>query len=64
MLKRGQGKAGFMHLKDRSGTIQIYVRLDDLGEDQYDVVSHSDLGDIVGVNGFFLGREPMNLQFM
>jgi lysyl-tRNA synthetase class 2 len=52
MLKRGQGKAGFMHLKDRSGTIQIYVRLDDLGEDQYDVVSHSDLGDIVGVNGF------------
>ena len=52
MLKRGQGKAGFMHIKDRSGTIQIYVRLNDLGEDQYDTVMHSDLGDIVGVKGY------------
>lgn len=52
MLKRGQGKAGFMHVKDRSGTIQIYVRLNDLGDDQYDTVMHSDLGDIVGVKGF------------
>jgi lysyl-tRNA synthetase class 2 len=52
MLKRGQGKAGFMHIKDRTGSLQIYVRLDDLGEDAYDIVKHSDLGDIVGVEGY------------
>ncbi len=52
MLKRGQGKAGFMHLKDRSGVMQIYTRLDDLGEKAFEVVSKADLGDIVGVKGF------------
>jgi lysyl-tRNA synthetase, class II len=53
MLKRGQGKAGFMHIKDRSGMIQVYVRLDDLGEEVYEhIVRPSDLGDIVGVKGF------------
>jgi len=52
MLKRGQGKAGFMHLKDRSGSLQLYLRLDDLGEDAYDIVRQSDLGDIVGVEGY------------
>lgn len=61
MLKRGQGKAGFMHIKDRSGTMQIYVRLDDLGEDQYDVVSHSDLGDIIGVKGFLFRTKTNEL---
>jgi lysyl-tRNA synthetase class 2 len=52
MLKRGQGKAGFMHVKDRSGVMQIYTRLDDLGESAFDVVSKADLGDIVGVKGY------------
>ena len=52
MLKRGQGKAGFMHVKDRTGSLQLYVRLDDLGEDAYDIVRHSDLGDIIGVEGY------------
>jgi len=61
MLKRGQGKAGFMHVKDRSGTMQIYVRLDDLGEDQYEVVSHSDLGDIIGVKGFLFRTKTNEL---
>ena len=52
MLKRGQGKAGFMHVKDRSGVMQIYTRLDDLGESAFEVVSKADLGDIVGVKGY------------
>jgi lysyl-tRNA synthetase class 2 len=52
MLKRGQGKAGFMHIKDRSGLIQVYTRLDDLGEGAFEVVSKADLGDIVGIKGF------------
>ncbi|MGB0174757.1 MAG: lysine--tRNA ligase [Acholeplasmataceae bacterium] len=52
MLKRGQGKAGFMHIKDRTGSLQLYVRMDDLGEETYDIVRHSDLGDIIGVEGY------------
>lgn len=51
MLKRGQGKAGFMHLKDRDGMIQVYVREDHVGETAYDVFKSADLGDIVGIKG-------------
>ena len=51
VLKRGQGKAGFMHLQDRDDKLQVYVRLDAIGEDQYDIYRHADLGDIVGIEG-------------
>lgn len=51
VLKRGQGKAGFMHIQDRDSKLQVYVRLDAIGEEQYDVFKHADLGDIVGVEG-------------
>ncbi|RHW31835.1 lysine--tRNA ligase [Neobacillus notoginsengisoli] len=51
MTKRGKGKAGFAHIKDLTGQIQIYVRKDEVGEEQYDLFTSSDLGDIVGVTG-------------
>ncbi|MBS4762262.1 lysine--tRNA ligase [Carnobacteriaceae bacterium zg-ZUI252] len=51
MTKRGKGKAGFAHLQDSQGRIQIYVRLDAVGERDYAVFTHADLGDIVGVIG-------------
>ncbi|PKK93959.1 MAG: lysine--tRNA ligase [Tenericutes bacterium HGW-Tenericutes-6] len=51
MLKRGQGKAGFMHIQDRDGLIQVYVRQDNVGEDAYDLYKKADLGDIVGIRG-------------
>ncbi|CEG29582.1 lysine--tRNA ligase [Bacillus sp. B-jedd] len=51
MTKRGKGKAGFAHIKDLTGQIQIYVRKDEVGEDQYELFTSSDLGDIVGVTG-------------
>ncbi len=51
VLKRRQGKAGFMHIQDRDGQIQIYVRKDIIGETAYDVFIQSDLGDIVGIKG-------------
>lgn len=51
MTKRGKGKAGFAHLQDGSGQIQIYVRKDSLKEGEYDWFLHADLGDIVGVEG-------------
>lgn len=51
MTKRGKGKAGFAHIQDVSGQIQIYVRLDAVGEEQYELFKMADLGDIVGVKG-------------
>lgn len=51
MTKRGKGKAGFAHLQDLSGQIQIYVRKDAIGEDAYEIFQSIDLGDIVGVTG-------------
>ncbi|MEG0685419.1 MAG: lysine--tRNA ligase [Coprobacillus sp.] len=51
MTKRRQGKAGFMHIQDRDGQIQIYVRKDAIGEDAYEIFKKSDIGDIVGIEG-------------
>lgn len=51
MTKRGKGKAGFAHVQDLSGQIQIYVRKDTVGEDAYDIFKSVDMGDIVGVTG-------------
>lgn len=51
MTKRGKGKAGFAHIQDLSGQIQIYVRKDAVGEEQYDLFNMVDLGDLVGVKG-------------
>ncbi|WP_316572821.1 lysine--tRNA ligase [Neobacillus sp. YIM B06451] len=51
MTKRGKGKAGFAHIKDLKGQIQIYVRKDEVGDDQYDLFNSTDLGDIIGVEG-------------
>lgn len=49
--KRGKGKAGFAHVQDMQGRIQIYVRQDSIGEDSYKWFKGVDLGDIVGVTG-------------
>jgi lysyl-tRNA synthetase class 2 len=48
---RGHGKASFAHLQDRTGRIQIYVRLDGVGEAAYRLFKRLDVGDFVGVNG-------------
>ncbi|OKL35797.1 lysine--tRNA ligase [Domibacillus mangrovi] len=51
MTKRGKGKAGFAHVQDLNGQIQIYVRKDTVGEEAYDLFTMTDLGDIVGIKG-------------
>ncbi|MCH5155264.1 MAG: lysine--tRNA ligase [Clostridiales bacterium] len=52
MSKRIMGKASFGHLLDRSGQIQIYVKSDNLGADDYDGFKKQiDIGDIIGVTG-------------
>ncbi|WP_246946063.1 lysine--tRNA ligase [Bacillus pinisoli] len=51
MTKRGKGKAGFTHIQDLTGQIQLYIRQDAVGEEAYEVFDTADLGDIVGVTG-------------
>ncbi|MCY1573027.1 lysine--tRNA ligase [Staphylococcus pettenkoferi] len=51
MTKRGKGKAGFAHIQDLTGQIQLYVRKDQIGEDQFAIWKSADLGDIVGIEG-------------
>ena len=50
--KRVMGKASFMHLLDRDGKLQVYVKRDDVGTDEYADFKKYDIGDIVGVVGF------------
>ncbi len=51
MTRRLMGKASFIHLKDMSGKIQIYIRQDAISPDLYNAFLHWDIGDIVGVEG-------------
>ncbi|SDI95384.1 lysine--tRNA ligase [Alteribacillus bidgolensis] len=51
MTKRGKGKAGFAHIQDLTGQIQIYVRKDQVGEEAYEIFQGTDIGDFVGLKG-------------
>ncbi|MFL5602003.1 MAG: lysine--tRNA ligase [Gemmatimonadaceae bacterium] len=48
---RSHGKTTFAHLADASGKIQLYFKKDQLGDDMYSLLTHLDLGDIIGVRG-------------
>lgn len=52
MSKRIHGKAGFSDIYDRYGKLQLYVRIDDVGEDKLKFFKSLDIGDIVGIEGF------------
>ena len=52
MGKRIMGKASFAHVQDPYGKIQLYVSVNDLGEESYKAFKEDDIGDIVGVRGF------------
>jgi len=49
--KRGMGKASFADLLDKTGKIQLYIGIDNLGEEEYEKTKKLDIGDIVGVKG-------------
>ena len=51
MFIRKMGKASFFSIQDREGKIQIYIRKDVVGDEQYDLFKMADIGDIVGING-------------
>ncbi len=51
MSKRGQGKVMFCDLQDSKGRIQLFVKIDELGEEEYARFKKLDIGDIIGVEG-------------
>ncbi len=51
MSWRDMGKATFMDLRDSTGKIQLYIKIDAIGEQTYAALSDWDLGDIIGVTG-------------
>ncbi len=51
MFIRKMGKASFFNIQDKTGKIQIYISINDVGEDEYTLFKTADIGDIVGVYG-------------
>ncbi|NLM76346.1 MAG: lysine--tRNA ligase [Clostridiaceae bacterium] len=51
MSKRSMGKSSFSDLLDRDGRIQLYVRINDIGEKEYEAFKKLDIGDLIGVKG-------------
>ncbi len=51
MFIRKMGKASFFSIKDKLGNIQIYISINDVGEETYNLFKSADIGDIVGVKG-------------
>ena len=51
MFIRKMGKASFFSIQDKTGKIQIYISINDIGEEAYNLFKTADLGDIVGVYG-------------
>ena len=51
MFIRKMGKASFFTINDKTGSIQIYISINDIGEETYELFKSADIGDIVGVHG-------------
>ena len=58
MSKRRMGKMCFMHILDKDGQIQLVINKADLGEEPYELVKSSDIGDIIGVKGMIYRTNP------
>ena len=51
MFIRKMGKASFFTIQDKTGKLQVYISVNDVGEEVYDLFKSADIGDIVGVTG-------------
>lgn len=51
MSKRGMGKVGFVHISDLEGQVQLFVKKDILGDEEYERFKKLDVGDIIGAEG-------------
>ena len=58
MSKRRMGKMCFMHIQDKDGQIQLVINKADVGEDPYELVKSSDIGDFIGVKGTVYRTNP------
>ena len=52
MSRRDMGKASFIDIRDRYDRMQVYAKIDDLGEETYAELKKWDIGDIISVTGF------------
>ncbi|MDO8534048.1 MAG: amino acid--tRNA ligase-related protein, partial [Xanthobacteraceae bacterium] len=61
--RRGHGKAAFLDVVDRSGKMQVHARADLLGDEQFELLTSLDLGDLVGIDGeaFMTKRGELSL---
>ena len=64
MSKRGQGKVAFMGLRDATGDMQLFFRIDNLGEDGYAKAKDLDVGDWVGISGKAMKTKRGQLSVM
>ena len=64
LSKRGQGKVTFMGLRDATGDMQLFFRIDNLGEDAYAKAKDLDVGDWVGVTGKAMKTKRGQLSVM
>jgi len=58
MSKRRMGKMCFMHIQDKDGQVQLVINKADLGEEPYELVKSSDIGDIIGIRGNIYRTNP------
>lgn len=66
MSKRDMGKASFCDIQDKEGKIQLYIKIDQIGKDNYDDFKKYDIGDIAGVKGevFKTRRGEISIKVM
>ena len=56
--KRRMGKMCFINIQDKTGNIQLVINKADLGEEPYELVKASDIGDIIGIDGVIYRTNP------
>lgn len=64
MGRRDFGKASFVHIKDRTGRIQVYIRKDKVGDDAFKAFKLMDIGDIIGLRGRFFRTKTNELTLL
>jgi lysyl-tRNA synthetase class 2 len=64
MAVRNFGKASFIHIKDRTGLVQAYIRKDRVGEEKFDLFKLMDIGDFIGVRGTFFRTKAGELTLL
>jgi lysyl-tRNA synthetase class 2 len=62
LFREAGKKAAFANIQDQDGTIQLYIRLDEIGEEKFELVRNYDLGDIIGVKGVMMKTDHGELS--